>query len=193
MKYTPMNDSDFETELKKRKIDCIESRFMRAHVVKGMSIVNDKIAEKNKSLPLIQIVKPLDNKHNYKNAMSESIWSMLSDRDSHTIVLFLDINFSGVDKPLNVYCMLDTLVTNAIDNSTVNILHKTNVKTGLYKVNPDSTEGLSWIVDLIKSGGEAVISDGLEPEVSVDGIPLDVPSIVLELYGYPKLQGYTHI
>jgi hypothetical protein len=55
-------------------------------------------------------------------------------------------------------------------------------KLGIYEVNSDSVEGLNWISELIKSRGEAVIGDGNEPDVGVDSIPLDVPTIIMELY-----------
>lgn len=96
MEIVGLDEDTFQNKLTQMKKDCVESRFMEAHVIAGVSIESGKIAERYKLLPLIKLDLPLKDKYIYKDSMAESIWSMLSDKDTHTIVLFLDIHFQQV-------------------------------------------------------------------------------------------------
>lgn len=191
MKVVGLDDSTFQNKMTQMKKDCVESRFMKAHVIAGVSIESGKIANHDKLLPLIKLDIPLKWKWRYRDSMAESIWSMLSDRDAHTIVLFLEIHFQHVTAPLKIYMMLDTILTNTEDKSTVNALDRASIQLAIeksrsdtYEPNPDSVEGLMWIRGLIKSNGEIVIGDGSEPDVGIDNVPLDVPEIVMDLYRF---------
>lgn len=187
------DNETFQSNMLRMKKECVESRFMEAHVIAGVSIESGKIADRYKSLPLIKLVLPLKKKWKYKDSMIESIWSMLSDPDAHTIVLFLEIHFQKVPAPLKIYMILDTILTNIEDKSTINILDKKSVQLAIerggshiYEPDQDSVEGLMWMRELIKSHGKIVIGDGGEPDIIVDSIPLDMPMIITNLYRFVR-------
>ena len=47
----------------------------------------------------------------------------------------------------------------------------------------DNTDGvLQWMILLSKSEGNIAIIDGREPSVGIDGVPIDVPSLVLGFF-----------
>lgn len=105
----------------------------------------------------IIVEKPIENKELYIGIDTKSNWEAAYDPIYGIEKIFLNMNFIKIKKTMNFYFDLK-------DHYSIGSMY-------------------DWLRLIIKNNGKMAICDGILPSIMVEGVPLDIPTLILTAKG----------
>ena len=184
MEHRTLGDSEFCLMVEEEKRLCEKNtEFIKGILKKGIGEKDGKLVDKDIYSPSIKINRKLDRKELYKNTVSESIWKLMTDiKGSKRLVAFLEIKFPKTNAPELHFCFdMDMNLYRAGEEKRIKIGDK-ECKATPYKFEKGTDIILQWMELLVKTE-DINIFDGEDPSIGIEGIPIDIPKIILGLFG----------
>lgn len=183
MEHRPLGDNEFCIMIEEEKRLCEkDTEFIKGILKKGIGEKDGKLVDKDIYSPSIKINRKLDHKELYKNTESESIWKLMTDiKESKRLVAFLEIKFPKTNAPELHFCFdMDINLYRAGEERIFKIGDK-EYKAAQYKFEKGTDIILQWIELLVKTE-DISITDGEDPSIGIEGIPIDMPKTILEFF-----------
>jgi len=158
--------------------------FLKGKMKKGVSIENGKIVKNDKEIPSIRLGRKLEQKDLYMGTTTRSVWKLASDRNTVELCAFLEVVFPETNAPTLHFCLeMSTKLKKTGEGRKIKIGGVEFIETFM-EFEGDTGTILQWMKLLIDTGGCISISDGEEPSIGADGIPIDIPRIVLRYFDH---------
>jgi len=185
MEGKTLGDAEFLLLIEEEKRLCETNiLFLKGKVKKGISIENGEIAKNDKEMPSIRLGRKLIQKDLYRDTITRSVWKLASDRNTGELCAFLEVNFPETNAPALHFCLeMSTKLKKTGEGRKIKIGRVEFIET-IMEFEGDTGTILQWMKLLIDAGGSISISDGEEPSIGADGIPVDIPRIVLRYFDH---------
>lgn len=149
---------------------------------KDLTIMNGEIVKKDKEISALKLNRILENRDLYVDINTESAWKLITDKDEKKMYAFLQIKFLNIKVPELHFCFeMSMKLYRAGDD--IKVKHKgLEVIATPMTFDDDTDTALQWMNLLLRSEGNIAIIDEREPSVGIDGVPIDIPSMVLGFF-----------
>lgn len=184
MKYRPLSDSECALIIEEDKRLCEKDvLYVKGIITEGVTIYNGETAKKNMTIPAIKLGRKISDRRLYEDTVSISEWKMVTDKEKKILTAFLSIEFPLTHAPKLIFCFEMNMRFNIVD---LPIIKKDNM-IGIPVAFDEHTDNiLQWMNLLIQNdkgqGSQLAILDGDEPSIGSDGIPIDVPIIIMQIF-----------
>lgn len=180
MQGKTLSDAEYLLVIEEEKRLCENNvQFLKGTMKKGVTIENGEIAKIDKEMPSIRLGRKLIQKDLYRETITRSMWKMAKDRDKGELNAFLEIDFPETNASTLRFCFnMSTKLKKIGEGKKIKIGEVELIETFM-EFEGDTGTILQWMKLLISSGGNISISDGEEPSIGTDGVPIDIPRLVL--------------
>lgn len=183
MQFKKLSDAEYLLVIEEEKMLCESGvQFLKGNMIKGVSIKDGEIVKNDMTLPSIRLGRKLLQKDLYKDTITMSIWKLASDRTTGDLYAFLEVNFPETKAPVLHFCFeMSTKLKKIGEGKKIKIGEIEFIETFM-EFEGDTGTILQWMKLLINTGGNISISDGDEPSIGADEIPLDIPRLILKYF-----------